>query len=367
MKTVVLFIPHLGVGGAELQLCLLAPRLRSAGWEPVVATIEDFHGIAPRLSASGVEVVFLPRARRAGWDTVAALARLVRRRQARVIHAWLWASNWRAAVARLLAPQVHVVASIRSTEDDLGPWHLIAYRAMAPLFDAIIVNSRAVRERSAERTGISRNTYRLVPNGVELDRLDRESNESVVIPWDPEPAPVVGFVGTLSRRKRAASLAPLAARILARVPSARFLIVGDGPEREPLEAACARLAIADRFAFVGYAERVAPFLRRMNVLVHPSTNEGSSNSILEAMAARIPVVAYAVSGNRETVIHGATGSLVEDGREDELAAASVELLENPDEARRRGSAGRARIEREFSVDAMVRATTAVYEAVTSPR
>ena len=96
MKTVALFIPHLGVGGAELQLCLLAPRLRDAGWEPFVATIEDLHGIAPRLSAAGVDVLFLPRAGRGGWDTIAGLVRAVRRRQARVVHAWLWASNWRA-------------------------------------------------------------------------------------------------------------------------------------------------------------------------------------------------------------------------------------------------------------------------------
>jgi len=365
MKTVVLFIPHLGVGGAELQLCLLAPRLRALGWKPLVATMEDLHGVAPRLSASGVEVVFLPRAGRAGWDTVAALAHLARGRQAQVIHAWLWASNWRAAVARLLASKVRVIASIRSMEDDLSTWHRIAYRAMAPLYDAIIVNSRAVRERSAERTGIGREIYYLVPNGVELDRLDRESREAVVVPWDPVPAPVVGFVGTLSPRKRAASLAPLAVRILERVPNARFLVVGDGPERGPLEAACSRLAIADRFAFVGYAERVAPFLRRMNVLMHPSMNEGSSNSILEAMAAALPVVAYAVSGNLETVIPGATGCLVEDGREDALAAAVAGLLENPTEARRLGASGRARIEREFSVDAMVRASAAIYEKVTS--
>jgi len=367
MKTVVLFIPHLGVGGAELQLCLLAPRLRAAGWEPLVATIEDLHGIAPRLSASGVEVVFLPRARRGSWDTVAALARLVRLRKAHVIHAWLWASNWRAAAARLLAPQVRVVASIRSMEDDLGPWHMIAYRAMAPLFDAIIVNSRAVLECNAERTGIARDIYRLVPNGVELDRLDRESHDSAVMPWDPQPDPVVGYVGTLHARKRALSLASIADRILARFPRARFLIVGDGPERARLQTACAALGIAGRFEFVGYAARVDRYLRRMNVLIHPSMNEGSSNSILEAMAARVPVVAYAVSGNRETVVHGVTGALVPNGSEEALAAAAAELLEDPVEARRRGDAGRIRIEREFSVDAMVRATAAVYEEASSIR
>ena len=367
MKAVVLFIPHLGVGGAELQLSLLAPRLRDAGWEPSVATIEDLHGTAPRLAAVGVDVLFLPRAGRFGWDTIAGLARAVRRRRAEVVHAWLFASNWRAAVARLLAPRVRVVASIRSTEDDLGPAHLIAYRALSPMIDAVIVNSLAVLERSAERTGIARDKYRLVRNGVDLDRLDRESRPGALLPWDPETSPIVGYVGTLHPRKRAASLAPLAARILARVPDARFLIVGDGPERGPLEAACARLGIADRFAFVGYAERVAPFLRRMDVLIHPSTNEGSSNAILEAMAIGVPVVAYAVSGNRETIVHGATGSLVPDGREDALAAAAADLLENAGEARRLGAGGRVRIERDFSVEAMVRATAAIYDEAISAR
>jgi glycosyltransferase involved in cell wall biosynthesis len=358
MKTVALFIPHLGVGGAELQLCLLAPRLRGAGWEPFVATIEDLHGIAPRLGAAGVDVLFLPRAGRGGWDTIAGLARVVRERHARVVHAWLWASNWRAAIARLLVPQVRVVASIRSTEDDLRTSHMIAYRALAPMIDAIIVNSRAVLERSADRTGIAREKYRVVRNGVELDR---GSQGGAALPWDPEASPVVGYLGTLHPRKRVLSLAPIAARILARVPNARFLVVGDGPERSALEAACARLDVAGRFTFVGRTPRVGPLLRRMDVLAHPSMNEGASNAILEAMAAGVPVVAYAVSGNRETVFPGETGMLVADGREDELAAAVAELLENPDEARRLGAGGRARIERDYAVDAMVRATAAVYD------
>jgi glycosyltransferase involved in cell wall biosynthesis len=364
MKTVALFIPHLGVGGAELQLCLLAPRLRDAGWEPIVATIEDLHGIAPRLVVAGVDVEFLPRAGRGGWDAIAGLARTVRRRQAQVVHAWLWASNWRAAIARLVAPDLRVIASIRSMEDDLGPLHMIAYRALSPMIDALIVNSRAVLDRHADRTGIAREKYRLVRNGVELGGASRDR---AVLPRDPATSPVVGYVGTLHSRKRALSLAPVAARILTRVPGARFLVVGDGPERAALEAACARLGIAGRFAFVGQAQHVGPFLRRMDVLVHPSMNEGASNAILEAMAAGVPVVAYAVSGNRETVSHGETGSLVPDGREDALAAAAAELLENPDEARRLGAGGRARIERDFSVDAMVRATASVYDEVVAPR
>jgi len=367
MNRVALFIPHLGVGGAELQLCLLAPRLRGVGWDPFVATMEDLHGIAPRLAAYGVDVELLPRAGGSGVDTIMALARLVRRRRVDVVHAWLWASNWRAAVVRILAPHARVVASIRSTEDDLSTPNLIGYRVLATLFDAIIVNSHAVLARNAERTGIAREKYRLVRNGVELDRLDRESREPAVMPWDPEPAAIVGYVGTLHARKRAASLAPVAARIVARVPRAKFLIVGDGPERARLEAECARLGIADRFVFPGYTDRVGPYLKRMQVLVHPSMNEGSSNAILEAMAAAVPVVAYAVSGNLELVEPGATGALIRDGDEEALASAVADLLVNPEEARRQGATARARIERDYSVDAMVRATAAVYEEAMASR
>ena len=183
------------------------------------------------------------------------------------------------------------------------------------------------------------------------------------MPWDPENAPVMGYVGTLHSRKRALSLAPIAAAVLARVPNARVLVAGDGPERKGLEASCERLGIADRFMFAGYANQVGPLLRRMDVLIHPSMNEGSSNAILEAMAASVPVVAYGVSGNLETVADGETGLLVQDGREDALAAAAVRLLENPTEARRMGDAGRMLIERDFSVAAMVQATAAVYDEV----
>jgi glycosyltransferase involved in cell wall biosynthesis len=365
MRTVVLFIPHLGVGGAELQLGLLAPRLSAFGWKPVVATMEDLHGTASRLSAAGVEVVFLPRQGRSGVDAVAGLHRLVRTRRATVVHAWLWASNWRAAIARLFARDIPVIASIRSMEDDLGEPHMIGYRTLSPLFAAIAVNSVAVLERHAARTGISRDKYRLVRNGVEIERLAREGASPAALRSDPETSPVVGYVGTLHPRKRAASLAPLAARIVSRVPNARFLVVGDGPERARLEAACARHGVVDRFELVGYAASVAPYLRRMSVLVHPSMNEGSSNSILEAMALGVPVAAYAVSGNKETVTHRVTGLLADDGNEEQLASAVADLLEDPAMARRQGEAGRERIAHEYSVDGTVRATVTLYDEAAS--
>lgn len=359
-RVVGLFIPHLGIGGAELQLGLLASRLRGVGWMPFVATIQDLHGIARRFADAGVDVEFLPRNRRSGWDTVTALARVIRRRRARLVHAWLWAANWRAAVAHLLAPGVPVIASIRSLEEDLSAANFVAYRALSPLIEAIIVNSNAVLENSATRTGIPREKYYLVRNGVELADPDRRipTGDARV----ETSGPVIGYVGTLHARKRAGSLAAIASGILAREPAARFLVVGDGPERERLLGECGRLGVTDRFEFAGYREDVRTFLRRMDVLIHPSRNEGSSNSILEAMSVGVPVVAYDVSGNRETVASGETGILVPDDRPDDLSRAVADLLADRDRRRRFGEASRERIRREFSVEGMVRSTVDVYDA-----
>ena len=358
-RRVCLFIPQLGFGGAELQLALLATRLPGAGFAPIVATVRDHHGVAEILGRSGIETVFLPRRLPGGVDTIIALRRLLIERRIQLLHAWLWAANWRAAVAALGRPEVRVIASIRSMEDDLGRHNLLAWRAISHRFSAIIVNSRAVLRRSADRTGVSDAKYRIVHNAVDLDRFAADDEA------DASDGPVAGYVGTLHVRKRVATLPSIASRVTRALPDARFLVVGDGPDREALLDAMLRQGMSDRFELVGRQERVAPFVRRMRVLVHPSMNEGCSNVILEGMALGVPTVAYAVGGNPEIVEEGRTGYLVPDGREDLLADRVAELLADPEKARRFGRAARERISKDFSVEAMVRATIAIYEEAAS--
>ena len=366
-RAICLFIPHLAIGGSELQLSLLARELVRAGRRPIVATFETHHEVAEAMRSEGIEVVVLPRQGRGGLDAILGLARLVRRENVAIVHAWLWVSNVRAAVARVLNPRVPVLLSIRSMEDDIGRTHETVYRLLSPLVDAILVNGRAVMERSASRTGIARSKYRIVPNAVEADRLEAASR----VPIDGLPdwgdAPVAGYVGGLQARKRVRTLARIAPRILARVPDARFLIVGDGAERAAFEAECARLGVADRFHFTGYRSGVAAYMRRLRVLVHPSMNEGCCNAILEAEALGVPPVAYAVGGNPEIVREGETGLLVPDGDEDALADAAARLLASPDEAAGMGARARELIRREYSVEQMTRRTLEVYQQVLAPR
>jgi glycosyltransferase involved in cell wall biosynthesis len=366
-RTICLFIPHLAIGGSELQLSLLARELVRAGHRPIVATFETHHEVAEAMKAEGIEIVVLPRRGRSGADAILGLARLVRRENVALVHAWLWVANGRAALARALNPRVPVLLSIRSMEDDIGRSHEIAYRLLSPLVDAILVNGRAVMERSASRTGIARSKYWIVPNAVEADRLEAESRVPVVGLPDWGTAPVAGYVGGLQARKRVRTLARIAPRILDRVPAARFLIIGDGAERAEFEADCMRLGVADRFHFTGYRTGVAAYVRRLSVLIHPSMNEGCCNAILEAEALGVPPVAYAVGGNPEIVREGETGLLVPDADEDALASAAARLLASPDEARKMGARGRELIRREYSVEQMTRRTLEVYDRVLGPR
>src|SRR5262245_39933215 len=110
--TVCLFIPHLAIGGAELQLPPPRPQLPGAGIRPVIATLESRDTVAEDLRAEGIPVHLLPRRGASGVDTIRALARLVRTEGAEVLHAWLFVSNWRAPLVRLLAPRTKVLMSI---------------------------------------------------------------------------------------------------------------------------------------------------------------------------------------------------------------------------------------------------------------
>jgi glycosyltransferase involved in cell wall biosynthesis len=156
---------------------------------------------------------------------------------------------------------------------------------------------------------------------------------------------------------------------LAAVEHARLTLVGDGPERGALEAAARRLGVADRVAFTGAlgAGDVAQILRSADVFCLPSFAEGVPVVLMEAMAARLPVVTTAVMGIPELVADGRSGRLVPPGRAEPLAAALRQLTADPAARAAMGEEGRATIEREFDVDRSAARLARLFgHAVTEP-
>jgi glycosyltransferase involved in cell wall biosynthesis len=140
-------------------------------------------------------------------------------------------------------------------------------------------------------------------------------------------------------------------------------IAGEGEQREALARQIERLGLQGRVRLLGHCEQAAPFLAALDVLALPSFHEGFPNAVLEAMAAGLPVVASAVGGVPEQVLDGQTGLLVPPGDDAALARALARLFSDPPWAARLGCAGRDRVARQFTLQAMASRTEALYASL----
>ena len=220
-------------------------------------------------------------------------------------------------------------------------------------------------------------TRRLVAYGVRRERIRVLHNSAT----PPVAAPAGGklalrhalgieasdaiilTIGRMSREKGHADLLEALHLLRADVPPWRAVLVGDGPERERLVSLAARLGIADRVVFAGFRSDVQPFYSVAAVLALPSHSEGSSNVILEAMAARVPIAATAVGGNPEIVTDEET-ALLSRGRDPEgLARSLTRLLTDPMLVTRLTAAAHSRAMSRFSPEQYRQTLLEIYSGV----
>ncbi|MBD3162427.1 MAG: glycosyltransferase, partial [Candidatus Eisenbacteria bacterium] len=173
--------------------------------------------------------------------------------------------------------------------------------------------------------------------------------------------PVVGTIGRLHRQKGHRDLVEAAVRVLEEEPSCRFTIVGEGEERGALEREIAAAGLGERFSLPGATHDATAALADFDLFVLPSLWEGLPLTLLEAMAAGLPVIASDVDGIPEAVSEGKDGLLVPPRDPAALARAILGLLRDPDRAARLGAAARRTVETRFTLDRMVRETERVYE------
>jgi glycosyltransferase involved in cell wall biosynthesis len=183
----------------------------------------------------------------------------------------------------------------------------------------------------------------------------------------PSEAPVAGIVARLTPAKDHLNLFDAFVRVRATHRDARLLLVGDGELRADLERAVAARGLSSVVVFAGKRDDVAEMLSAMDVFVLSSATEGLAMTLLEAMAAGLPVVATRVGGNAEVVVDGATGRLVAPRDPDALAAAIGQVLADRTQARAMGARGAERARVHFGIDGMVGAYTALYDALAASR
>jgi glycosyltransferase involved in cell wall biosynthesis len=229
--------------------------------------------------------------------------------------------------------------------------------------DRYIAVSDEVKNRLRDDLGVAASKLSVVHNGIRLDPFDEPFDAEFRASLEQGAArPIVFTPARLHDQKGHDYLLDAAAS----VPDAVFLLAGDGPARERLERKAHALGIADRIRFLGHRQDVARLLIHCDLFVLPSLYEGLPLTALEAMAAGKPVIATKVGGTDEIVLNGVTGVLVPPANSEQLAAAINSLLSNPQRANRLAEAGRNRVRRMFSAEAMVRGVQNVYEELLQP-
>jgi glycosyltransferase involved in cell wall biosynthesis len=230
--------------------------------------------------------------------------------------------------------------------------------------DRYIAISNAIKQIMVAQ-GVAPDRIAVVHSGIDISRFD-------VVRADPAlrdefrlkpDQPVIGNVAHMADHKGQRYLLEAAPEVLREFPRARFVIVGDGELRYDLEARVARLGIEDSVIFAGFRTDVPQLLKFFDVFVMPSHMEGLCTSIMDAMAAGVPVIASDVGGIPEIVENEKNGLLVPPRDASALAAAIIRLLRNRGEAARFAAAGRSTVEKKFTVNTMVAGNTSVYEEV----
>ncbi len=343
-------------GGAERQLALIAGHLPER-WEVRVWTMGG-GPFVDVLRERGQSVDVSPRKARLDVRPAADLWRLLREWRPDVVHSWDWMSTLAALpVCRVLGIPI-VDGTIRNgIARRRRSLPLRVARAASKL---VVANSRA----GLEAWGVGADKGRVVYNAFDPARW------SLCDPDGERPGQSAGrftvvMTGRMVAHKDFATVIAAASELDAGEPGRwRFVLLGDGPERQRLGAIAGDLVARDVVAFVNPGLEVLPLVREADAGVLMSNEaqhrEGCSNAIMEYMACRLPVVCSSGGGNPELVLHGETGFLVRGGDRDALVERLRELARDGGLARRMGAAGRTRLEREFTVERLVRSLERVY-------
>jgi glycosyltransferase involved in cell wall biosynthesis len=348
-----LLVATLDRGGAEKILTRLALGLPREKYAVQVAALQGRSGaIAADLARAGIPVHDLGMRGKAVLRGVVRLVRLLRR--VRVLFSFMFHAT---LLGRLVGAGLRVpirICSERSMEGD-GLGRRLLNRWTVPLATHVVAVSERVAAYVSREFRIPPGRLTTIVNGVDLTHF-RPSLRTRY----PQ-APVIGCTARLHAENDHVTLLHGFARLADRWPNAQLLLVGRGQEEHHLRALAEALGVRGRIRFAGEQADVAPWLAQMEVYVQPSLTAGISNSILEAMACGLPVVATAVGGTVEVVAEGETGLLVPPGDPVALAEALESLLVDPARVEAFGRAGRARAEAHFGEALMLQRVEALLD------
>lgn len=364
-RRVMQLVLSLSPGGTERLVIEICKQL-SDRVESVVVCLDDRGEWAAELESAGVPVMALRR--RPGFQPGLArqIARLISLHRIDVVHCHHYSPYVYGLLASVVTrAQLVFTEHGRLADDDPSLKRRLVNPFLSMLGGRVCAVSGDLKQHMVAE-GFPERRIQVVYNGIDPARrptaIHRHvAREMLGLPMDSF---VVGTVGRLDAVKNLRLMLQAHCRVLERYPAARAVIVGDGPERAALQATAAELGIEHAVMFAGYRSDVRMLMPAFDVYLNTSNYEGVSLTILEAMAAGVPVVATRVGGNPEVVVDQETGVLVPQ-RARAIADAVARLAYEPRRRRILGDAGRWRVMRHFSMARMVNDYATLYLGLAS--
>lgn len=362
-------VDNISFRGGERTFLQLVSGLPRSRYEVAVACSPGGY-LVERLHDLGVPVIPAEMRRRRRLDTVLHLRREFRRRRPHIVHTQGRGDPFGRLAGRLARVPVIVstTAMIATRYEVSELWRRVMYRyidlAVDRVVDRFIVVNRISVEPLVDRHRVSRERIKVIPNGIEIERYDPGRTERGR--WRtklgvPEGARLLGGLGRLTPQKGFSDLIKAFASLDR--SDTWLVIAGDGPQWDELHGLIQAFGVEDRCSLAGFVDDVPGFLADLDVFVLSSYSEGHPMVLLEAMAMARPVVATDVAGVGDTLSDGVDGRLVPVGDVAALAAALTMILRDGEAARAFGRRARAKVQREYTVERMVRRTEALYEEV----
>lgn len=348
-------------GGPDKTILLSAARHDPARFDVRIVYLRGANDaefeIGRRAASMGLEIDEIPERSKIDLAALRRIRAILREHRSDILHSHDYKTNLYAWLLRRARPGLSVMTTTHGWTRGGGKSRLYNW-----------IDLRVLR-RMTNIVAVSGATRRiLLDAGVRPERIELIHNAIDERVWDParhEPeyrrerglsddALLVGNVGRLSAEKDVFTWLEVAARVAARIPGARFVLVGEGALEAPLRARAAELGLTDAVHFAGFRRDLPAIYRSLDLHLMTSLTEGLPNTLLEAMAMGVPTVSTDVGGIAEIVRDGYNGLLLPARDVDGLTGGVLGLLEDPARRDALRRAGRETIEREFSFAARMR-------------
>ncbi len=368
-------ITWLPVGGIERRLAAILPRLDQNRFDVSVVCLRERGPIADKLEQSGIPVHCIPF--RSRWDprALCRLTELMKSQRVDIVHSHMYRSNVPATVAAKMAGIRHIWCQVHNVDTWETRRQAWMDRFLSRWREGMIAVSERVKSDIREKLGLPDGRIRVIYNGIDHERFGSAQEARAGLRHEKNLAErdiVFLFAARLVEQKRCADFLEAFGKLHVETPKSQddpdefrkpprawAWILGDGPLMSALQSQASQLPDPTMVKFWGKKDDVERYMAAADVLVLPSTREGFSNAVIEAMAAGLPIIASDVGGNAEAVEDGKEGIIIPPLQVQGLTYAMRRMLMDHQTRSSMSTAARVKAQR-FSLDTMLHETEQLY-------